>query len=261
MNFWKGFGLGFSSYSKAISFIFKNNLAWFFVFPLILNISLFWAGTSLISMLIDYLESFLNESIGLNNAEFVGSEVLRTSISWIMYILFKLLYIVAFAYIGGKIVIIFMSPIFSILSEKVDKIITGENYPFSAEQMMRDIVRGILIAFRNIIIEFGIIALLFVLAYIPAIGWLIDLLGTIFLFVVTSYFYGFSFMDYSNERKKRNISQSVKYIRKNMGVAIGNGSIFAFTLIIPFCGTFIAGFVSIVSVVAATISMNKIDSN
>jgi CysZ protein len=259
MNFWKGFGISFSSYSKALNFIFTKNLAWFFIFPLILNILLFWGGTSAIGMLIDYLEKLFNESVGLNDATFVGSGALKTTVSWLMYILFKLLYIVAFAYIGGKIVIVFMSPVFSVLSEKVDKIITGSTYPFSAEQMMRDIVRGIMIAFRNMMIEFGIIAILFVIAYIPAIGWLISLLGSLFLFVVTSYFYGFSFMDYTNERKRRTISQSVKFIRKNMGVAIGNGSLFALALIIPFCGTFLAGFVSIVSVVAATIAMNRVE--
>ena len=259
MKFGDGFSIGVKSYSKALSLLFSSNLAWFFVFPLILNISLFFIGTSAVGIFVDYIEKLTTDSIGLSDANFFGSETLKTSISWVLYIVFKLIYFFSFAYVGGKVVIIFMSPVFTVLSEKIDKILTGSTYPFSSEQMMRDIVRGILIALRNMGIELGIILIVFLIAFIPAIGWFISLVSTFFLLIVSSYYYGFSFMDYSNERKRRNISQSSKFIWKNKGVAIGNGFVFALSLLIPFCGTLLAGFVSIVSVAAATIAMNELD--
>ena len=77
------------------------------------------------------------------------------------------------------------------------------------------------------------------------------------LFLVSSYFYGFAFIDYTNERRRLTISQSVDFIRKNKGMAIGNGFVFALAMLVPFCGTTIAGFIAIISVVAATISTHK----
>ncbi len=254
-TFWKDFSLGIKSYSKALDLLFKQNLAWFFIFPLVLNIVIFITGTSSINILLDYLELNINSFIGLDNANFWGSEFFRLIISWTMYILFKLMYLIIFAYIGGKIVIIFMSPVFSVLSEKVDKILTGHKYPFSAEQMMRDIVRGIIIAARNMLLELAVIIIIFVLGFIPFIGWFISFIGTFVLFIVAAYYYGFSFMDYTSERKKLNITESIKYIRKNIGIAIGVGFIFTLALIIPMCGTLLASFVSIVAVTAATIAI------
>jgi len=254
-NFWKDFNLGIKSYSKAFDILFTKKLAWFFLFPLVLNIVLFIIGTSSINLLIDYLEIQINNLFGLDTAVFWGSGVLRTILSWTLYILFKLMYVIAFAYVGGKIVIVFMSPVFSVLSEKVDKILTGNKYPFSAEQMMRDIVRGIIIASRNMLLELAVIIIIFILGFIPFIGWIISLIGTFVLFGVAAYFYGFSFIDYTSERKRLNISQSVKYINKNIGITIGIGSIFTLALIIPICGTLLASFVSIVAVTAATIAI------
>lgn len=256
-NFWKDFSLGIKSYSKAFDILFTKNLAWFFLFPLVLNIVLFIIGTSSINLLIDYLEIQINNLIGLDTAVFWGSGVLRTVLSWTLYILFKLMYVIAFAYIGGKVVIIFMSPVFSVLSEKVDKVLTGNKYPFSAEQTMRDIIRGIIIASRNMLLELVAIIIIFALGLIPFIGWVISFIGTFVLFGVAAYFYGFSFMDYTSERKRLNISQSVKYINKNIGISIGVGSIFTLALIIPICGTLLASFVSIVAVTAATIAIHE----
>lgn len=257
MKFWKDFSLGIKSYSKAFDILFTKNLAWFFVFPLVLNIVLFIIGTSSINLLIDYLELQINNLIGLEDAVFWGSEVFRIAISWTLYILFKLMYILVFAYVGGKVVIIFMSPVFSVLSEKVDKVLTGNKYPFSAEQMMRDIVRGIIIVSRNMMLELAAIIIVFALGFIPFIGWVLSFIGAFLLYVIAAYFYGFSFMDYTSERKKFNISQSVKYINTNIGIAVGVGSIFALALIIPICGTLIASFVSIVAVVAATVAIHE----
>ena len=44
MRFFRDFGFGLRTYSEAIHYIFKKRLAWFFLFPLLLNIFLFWVG-------------------------------------------------------------------------------------------------------------------------------------------------------------------------------------------------------------------------
>mgnify|MGYP006339378661 FL=1 len=43
------------------------------------------------------------------------------------------------------------SPLFAYLSEKTEAIIEGKEYPFSFKQLMKDIVRGIRLALRNML--------------------------------------------------------------------------------------------------------------
>ena len=259
MSLSKDLGLGIKTYAKALDIIFSNGLAWFFVFPLIFNVLLFWGGLELIDSLIDYSNQYLFSSTGLQDADFWGSSALKGVTSGFIWLALKIFFYFVFAYLGGYLTLIIMSPILAILSEKTDKILTGKSYPFSAEQTMRDVVRGVMLAMRNLGIELLIILVIFILGLLPVIGWFFALVSPFILFFISSYFYGFSFLDYSNERNKRTIKQSVKLIKNHKGIAIGNGVIFSLVLLIPWCGTSLAGFIAIVSVVAATISMNQIN--
>ena len=101
--------------------------------------------------------------------------------------------------------------------------------------------------------------LLFVLlGFVPLIGWAISIFGNV---IVTSYFYGFSFMDYSNERNKLSIKESVNFIRKKRGIAIGIGLVFYCCLLIPIIGSFLASLLSIISLTAATLSVEEMNIN
>ncbi len=260
MSLSKDLGLGIKTYGKALDIIFSKGLAWFFIFPLLINILLLWSGLELIDWLINYSNEYLFSSTGLQESTFWGSGALKGVTSGFIWLILKVIFYFIFAYIGGYLILIIMSPIMAILSEKTDKILTGKTYPFSAEQTMRDVVRGILLALRNLAVEILIILAFFILGIIPFIGWFFSLISAFILFFVSSYFYGFSFLDYSNERNKRTIKQSVKLIKSHRGIAIGNGFVFSLVLLIPWCGTTLAGFIAIVSVVAATISMNEINN-
>ena len=59
------FGIGFSSYGKATTFIFKNGLWYYFIFPLLFNVLLFVGGVSLINnatdLSIDWAMNQFNE--------------------------------------------------------------------------------------------------------------------------------------------------------------------------------------------------------
>ena len=137
------------------------------------------------------------------------------------------------------------------ISEKVDNILTGNEYPFKLIQIIKDIFRGIGIAIRNLVLEIIIMLFGSILNLIPIIGWL----SRILLLLVPSYFYGFSFMDYTNERKKRDIKESVSLMRKYKWVAITNGGVFAISLLIPFLSLFVA----ILTVIAGTVAMDEIE--
>jgi len=254
-------GLGFRTYGNAIGFIFNKGLWWFFIFPVILNFLLFWGGFELKVWARDSLQQVLLDWTELEGATFFLAGALKSALEWVLTIAFSFIFFFIFAYFGGYIILIIMSPILAYLSEKTEKINTGKEYPFSAEQLMRDIVRGILIAIRNMLIETGYMLVFFILGLIPVIGLIFNIISPFVLFFISSYFYGFSYMDYTNERKRLNVSQSVAYIRKYRGFAITNGGIFSLSLLIPFCGTLISPFIAIVSVVAATLGMNDMDKS
>ena len=256
MNYRQGFKLGLKSYSEAFSFIFKNRLSGYFLFPLLLNIALFTIGFYSIATWGDQLVGQLNEWMGIDSWEFWGTSFVTGSIKWFVWLVLRLLFFLIYAYLGGYIIIILMSPVFALLSEKTENILTGTYTPFNVRQFLKDIRRGVLLAIRNLTIELLLTLALFILSFIPVVGYF----TAIVLFLVSAYFYGFSFIDYTLERQRLNIHSSVRFIRSNKGLAIGNGFVFCLVLMIPFIGVSIAGFISIISVVAATISTNKMIS-
>jgi CysZ protein len=252
-NFFKDFGLGLKTYGKAFELLFTKGFWWFLLFPVLLNILMFFGGYALIDSLTEFTQNWLTEIISLKNADFYGAEILRTTLSGFIWLVFKVLFFFIFAYFGGYIVIILMSPIFAVLSEKTEKVLTGNSYPFDADQLMRDIVRGVLLAMRNLLIETGFMIVVFFLSFIPLIGQI----AAIILFFISCYFYGFSFIDYTNERRRLTLKQSVTFMRQNKGMAIGNGLIFSLFMLIPYCGYTLAGFAAILSVIAATIAVHE----
>ena len=201
-----------------------------------------------------------------DNDAFWGAEWLAPISSYIagaagtvVWVILKFIFFFVFAYFGGYILIICLSPVFAFLSERTEELLTGNEYPFNGDQIMRDVVRGVLIAMRNLFIEIGWMVVVFLFGFIPVIGTLFGwIIGPIFLFFVSSYFYGFSFIDYTNERRRLSVKQSVKFMRANRGMAIANGAIFSVFLLIPWCGVTLSGFVAIISVVAATVATHEV---
>jgi CysZ protein len=254
MKFIKDFSFGLQTYAEAIQYIFRKRLAWFFIFPILFNIILFWLGWDYIGDLAQQSQTYLQGYLDLENADFWGSGFLKAALGGFIWLTFKILFFLIFAYFGGYIILIIMSPVFSYLSERTEKIETGKDYPFEIEQFAKDIIRGVLIAIRNLFIELALSILMFILSFIPIVGWL----AAIFLFFVSAYFYGFSFLDYAIERRKMSIAQSVHFMRVNKGIVIANGFIFSLCLIVPFCGASISSFAAIVSVVAGTLAVDKI---
>lgn len=255
----KQIGLGFSSYGKALNIIFSNGLWWYFLVPVFLNILLIVSGFELKDLLIDSIKNWILDITNLNGSDFFGASIIKSSVSWIVGISLTIILFFVYAYFGGYIILAIMSPVFTLLSEKTETILTGKKFPFNGEQLMRDIVRGVLIVLRNLIIELGLILIVFFIGFLPLIGTLISIISGIVLFFISSYFYGFSFIDYSSERKKLKINKSVAYVRKHKWFAITNGGLFSLTLLLPLCGLSISGFIAIVSVVAASYSVVEMD--
>jgi CysZ protein len=72
---------------------------------------------------------------------------------------------------------------------------------------------------------------------------------------VECYYYGFSMLDYSCERQKLSPSQSIAFIGRHKGLAIGNGMVFYLMHGIILVGWILA---PSYAVVAATLSLYKV---
>ncbi len=233
----KQFFWALSGYFKAIIFIAKHKIWLYFIPPAILSGLIYYAGTAIEDILhqydIEQVESF-NE---------------------LMFEIFKMLGMYILTLMAFKmrkyIVFVLLSPLLAHLSYVVEKKITGNNYTTSFSQLIKDIRRGIRIAIGNFLLEYLLISAWIILAlFIPGMS----LATPVFMFLVGCYFYGFSMIDYINERRKMTISQSVVYVRKNAGFAFGNGFIFTALFYLPYHVGIL--FAPILAIVACGIGMH-----
>ena len=258
-NYFTQFIKGIFSYKEAIVFLLNNKLMYFLLFPILLNFFLSSLVFYFLEMGSDYLHDqllfFINSIFG---TVVLKGGVISKAISISLWIFSKIFFLFLFLIFSGYITIIILSPIFTFLSEKIAAIKNGHNYSFKFLQFFKDVFRAGVIALRNIFIQFFLMFLFFLFGFVPLIGWAISIFGNV---IVTSYFYGFSFMDFSNERNKLSIKESVNFIRKNGGIAIGIGLIFYCCLLIPLAGSFLASLLSIISLTAATLSVEEMNIN
>lgn len=253
--FWKGL----KSYRQAFTFLLKNKLFYFFLFPIAFNFLIYFLGLSVLNefrlLTSQYFESFF-ESFGASEDWWIL--FLNKFFSISIWLISKVFFFYIFSLFGGYLTIIFLSPVFTYLSEKTASIQKGRIYNFNFTQFIKDIFRAIIISARNILVQLVMVFVLFLIGFVPVIGWGISIFGNL---LIVSYFYGFSFLDYTNERHQLSIKESVKIVRRKKGLAIGLGLVFYLCFFIPLLGGLISSFLAIISVVAATISLEETFDN
>lgn len=140
-----------------------------------------------------------------------------------------------------------MSPALALFAEKIHTIQTGREISFVAKTFVNNIFRGVGLALKNLVKELVITFLIMLLSFTGLLTPVVPIL----LFLVQSYYYGFSMMDYKNELLGLNIKQSSNSIWNNKGIAIGNGVVFNLLLLIPFFGAMIAPMIALNAVFIA----------
>ena len=130
---------------------------------------------------------------------------------------------------------------------------SGREYPFNLKQLVWEIGRGIAISLRCMVLQLLMTIVLFFGSFIPLVGLVMPILT----FGVVAYFYGFAFMDYAVERKRFRVKESVRYMRRNAGTVTAVGAVFALSLMIPWASIVVCSFVSLLSVVAGTVVVEK----
>jgi CysZ protein len=242
--------IGLAAYGKAAKFIKINKLSWFYLIPLAINVLLFVATMSGAGFLTEGITGWCMDYLGLEKGgeyyESVGA-----IIWWFFYLIIKVVSWIILHFVSGGIMLIILSPLLAYLSERTEQILKGNKYPFNLNLFMEDVIRGVIIATRNTILQLIFMLLLLLFSLIPVIGWV----SPFFMFIIGAYYYGFSFIDYTCERRRLTIKESILFMRSNKGLAISNGTVFSAAIMIPWIGGLLAGFAAITSVVAATISV------
>jgi CysZ protein len=209
-----------------------------------LGMYFFWTSSSyLIETLM--IKTGLKEWLfSLQNSWWLNALVIFAQ--FILHLVLILFYFSLFKYLF----LIFASPIFALLSEKTAAILEGKDFPFSPSQLVKDILRGIRLALRNLLWQTVYTLSILLISFIPVVGWIMPLVALL----VECYYFGFSMLDYSCERNKLSTSQSISFIGKHKGLAIGNGLVFYLMHLLPIIGWVLA---PSYAVIAATISLYK----
>ena len=220
------------SYYKAHYFIRKHKLWKWIIIPGIIYAILFVISMYFFGVTANSFIEWLSLRTGLktwldkNGTGLLGFLFAFAGIMlWLIQMLF---YFSLFKYIW----LILGSPVFAYLSEKTASIIECKEFSFNTNQFIKDIFRGIKIAIRNALWQSVYMISIILLSLIPIVGWLTPLLALL----VEFYYYGFSMLDYSLERKKITASQSIYFIADHKGLAIGNGLMFYRMQVIPEIG-------------------------
>ena len=243
--------IALQSYSEAHRFIQKHKLWKWIIIPGIIYAALFVVSMYIFGRsatnVIDYLTQVTGLSTWIQRFQNNLLGFISAVAGIILWLLLMLFYFSLFKYLW----LIVCSPVFAYLSEKTEGILEGKDVPFSFRQMVKDAWRGMRLAVRNTIWQTVYLISLLLLSLIPVIGWITPLIAM----VVECYYYGFSMLDYSCERQKLTAAQSINYISKHKGLAIGNGLVFYIMHVVIIVGWIAA---PAYAVIAATLSLYKV---
>ena len=129
------------------------------------------------------------------------------------------------------IVMALSAPFMSPVSTAIEHHFLGEKHIHRNTSNTSQLWRGIRINVRNLAMEIFITIPLLILSLIPVL----NIVTTVLLFLVQAYYAGFGNMDYTLERHY-GYKESVGFVKRHKGVAIGNGIIFTIMLFIPVIG-------------------------
>ena len=236
------------SYARAHRFIREHKLWKWIIVPGIFYTLMFIAGFYFFWVSSSQVVSAFNHWLGIDRWVHSQRSQILSFIFLMGEIMVRLIMMLFYFSLFKYLFLIIGSPVFAYLSEKTESIMEGKDFPFSFKQLFADIMRGIKLALRNTLWQSVYTISLLILSFIPIVGWVVPVTTVL----VECYYYGFSMLDYSCERHRLSPSESIAFIGKHKGLAIGNGMVFYLMHLLPFIGWVLA---PAYAVVAATISL------
>ena len=206
--------LGIKEYSGALALISKLKLWKYFIIPIFISIATF---------IVIGLEAYvLSDNVGGYIAKIWiwdwGKETFTSISTFVGAIVVLIIGLILYKHIVMALSAPFMSPV----SEKIEKYFYGDvSHTHRKTSNFEQLLRGIRINIRNLIKELLFTIPILFLKLIP----IVNLFSTALLFLVQAYYAGFGNMDYTLERHY-NYRQSVDFVNRNKGFAVGNGIVF-----------------------------------
>jgi len=211
----KGLSAGITSYGKALRLISKLGLWGYVLVPAFISL--------LIASIVGFSAWNLSDDIGHVLTAWYPWETGLSIIEQISTVFSGVLMVAIGLVLYKHLVIVLSAPFMSPLSEKVENYLLNRLSVtrFSVAQMFKDLIRGLRIALRNIIRELFYIALLLIAGLIPVFSPFAPFL----IIAVQSFYAGFGNIDYTLERHS-SVKDSIRFVRANKGLALGNGLVF-----------------------------------
>ncbi|MFD2724850.1 EI24 domain-containing protein [Hyunsoonleella rubra] len=215
---------GIKAYFGAFSLISKLKLWKYFAIPMLISlvtaIAVFGSAYGFSGYISDWIASILPNWGGANWLKVTYRIISGLVIIVVGLILYK------------HIILALSAPFMSPVSEKIEAHFTGQPaHSHRDTTFTQQLWRGIRINGRNLFMELLLTIPILLLKLIP----LVNIFSTILLFMVQAYYAGFGNMDYTLERHFK-YKESVQFVRKHRGLAIGNGIVFLLCLLIPVIG-------------------------
>ncbi len=130
------------------------------------------------------------------------------------------------------IVLTLLSPFNTYLGEKMDTKLTGQEFSGGIIRFINDFFRMVFVVILALFLEFLALGIYWLFSYF--IG--IPIIDEIIYFMISAFFFGFSFYDFSLERYEINVMGSLGFAFRNPLTMILTGSIFLLIYNIPLVG-------------------------
>ena len=236
---------GIKAYAGTLQLISKLKLWKYFAIPI---------GISLvIAILIGTLAYGLSDNIGFYISKIWRWQWGKETFTAISNFLGGTIIIVLGFILYKHIVMALSAPFMSPVSEKIEAHLTNTQvHSHRKTSFKQQLWRGIRINIRNLAKEILLTIPILIFGLIPVIG----MVSTVLLFLVQAYYAGFGNMDYTLERHF-DYKESIRFVKKNRGVAIGNGIIFMLFLLIPVLGVILVLPFSVTAASTQTVALLK----
>ncbi|MCM4162058.1 MULTISPECIES: EI24 domain-containing protein [unclassified Arenibacter] len=238
---------GIKAYSGTFKIIANLGLWKYFWIPVLISLItatlIFTSAYALSDNIGQFLSQWWVWDWGKNTVDSLSSVVGGILIILLGFILYK------------HIVMALSAPFMGPVSEKIEAHLLGKRTPNPRDTIfMEQLWRGIRINLRNLSMEILLTLPIILIGLIPVIG----LLSSILLFLVQGYYAGFGNMDYTLERHFK-YNESINFVRRHKGAAIGNGIIFTLFLFIPVIGVIMVLPLSVTAATVKTVELLKLE--
>jgi CysZ protein len=238
------------SWGQAHRFIIQHKLWKWVIIPGLIYTALFVTGMYFFgksaTAVIEYITHFLHFGDWTQRLQNSFLGFLFTFEGIILWLTLLLFYFSFFKYIC----LVIGSPVFAYLSRKTEAIIENNEQIRSWKGIRKEAARNVRIAMRNCGLQTVYLLALILLSLIPIVGWIVPLIAL----VLECYYYGFSMLDYGLARNSYTTSQSIHYIGRHKGLALGNGILFYLMhLLIVFAPAY--------AIIGGTLTVNNAKNN